>query len=274
MTSPQTPPLPPVATLWIGPRLGWIDELMLNSFRAHGHAVTLFVSSDFNGKAPEGIEVRNFLEIWPEGEKFLGNTKLATIADVFRIHLMNHTDFIWADSDVIALKPFVPTEGYMVGYERNKVINNCVLRLPKDSEALGVLTALTTEGATVPPWMIDEVDETLNDAPYETIIKTASDLKPNTYGPHAVTWAMRLSGESEHALKPKFLSPLPWVFCDVPFNPGGGMTHWISDETIAVHLYASRIRVIHKRKRPRRGSFLFRVKRNVEHTLGISSNEG
>lgn len=72
MTTAQTDALPPVATLWIGPCLSWIDELMLNSFRAHGHAVTLFVGPDFVGTAPDGVDVRNFLDLWPEGRRFWG----------------------------------------------------------------------------------------------------------------------------------------------------------------------------------------------------------
>lgn len=184
---------------------------------------------------------------------------------------MNETDFIWADSDVIALQPFMPKDGYLIGFEDKHSINNAVMRLPTTSEALGFLTQATSDGATVPEWMKDDVDASIANAPYADVITAVSAKKINAYGPLALTWALKQTGEDRHALKRRFLSPLPWKFNDVAFNPGGGMDHWMSADTLAIHLFGSRVRHRHKLDGPPKGSFLFNVKTLVEAELGINS---
>ena len=62
--------------------------------------------------------------------------------------------------------------------------------------------------------------------------------------------------EDKHALPIEVLNPVPWTMADAYFNPQGGVEGWLTNETMAVHLYASAIRRYHKRVVPMPGSYL------------------
>ncbi len=53
----------PVASLWIGEELQYLNQLCLKSHLLHGHPVTLYCTDKLKN-APEGVEVRPASENW------------------------------------------------------------------------------------------------------------------------------------------------------------------------------------------------------------------
>lgn len=127
--------LVPVASLWIGERLRWLDRLALHSFVQRGHGVTLYHTAPQAPEVPDGVTTRPAAEVFdPASVPGLGP---AQAADLFRLHLQRATDQVWVDTDALCWRPLALRDGWLVGHEDGHWINNAVLRMPKGSAALG-----------------------------------------------------------------------------------------------------------------------------------------
>ena len=252
---PQAAGLPAVASLWVGDKLRWLDKLALASFVHRGHAVTLFHTAARAPAVPDGVQTRPAAEVFDTA----GVTGFAPAqtADLFRLHLMRDTDLIWVDTDALCRRPLaVQPGGWLIGHEDGRCINNAVLRMPKSSAALAELIAVATDPTQVPDWLPDEHRAEVMAAVPSERLAIACLLVPNLMGPRGLTAMLTKHGEHIHALPMRVLNPLPWSMGDAWFNPQGGVTGWFGPDTMVAHLYASRLRKIHLRGRPRAHSFL------------------
>jgi hypothetical protein len=252
---PQAAGLPAVASLWVGEKLRWLDKLALASFVHRGHAVTLFHTADQAPSVPDGVQTRPAAEVFDPTT--ISGFAPAQTADLFRLHLMRDTDLVWVDTDALCLRPLaLQTGGWLVGHEDGNMINNAVLRMPKSSAALADLISVATDPSQVPDWLPDEHRAEVMAAVPSERLAIACLLVPNLMGPRGLTAMLAKHGEDIHALPMRALNPLPWSMGDVWFNPQGGVIGWLGPETMVAHLYASRLRKIHLRGRPRPHSFL------------------
>lgn len=253
---PADTALLPVASLWIGDRLRWIDRLALASFRHHGHEVTLYHAGDEPPEGAGGIPCRPAAEV-TDVDMLLGKFAPAVVSDMFRYALMRQTPAIWVDTDALCLRPLHPdAQGYLAGYEDGGWINGAVLRLPPDSAALGLLLDGIDDAGFVPDWLPRTVADKVREKRPRFRLIEACRLSPNILGPRALTHVLRQTGEDAHALPQGALNPLPWYHTEVAFNPHGGVAGWLGPETRVLHLYASRLRNPHLRRRPPSGSFI------------------
>jgi len=252
---PAAAGLPAVASLWVGDRLRWLDKLALASFVHRGHAVTLFHSAPKPPAVPEGVTTRPADEVLDPAlaEGFAP----AQTADLFRLHLMRATDLVWVDTDALCWRPLrVQPGGWLMGHEDGPCINNAVLRMPKGSAALAELVDVASDPTRVPDWLPEpHRAEALAARPRDRLA-TACLLMPTLMGPRGLTAMLTKHGEDVHALPMRALNPLPWSMGDAWFNPHGGVMGWFGPDTMVAHLYASRLRKIHLRGRPRPKSFL------------------
>ena len=125
--------LPTISSLWIGPRLTFLEHLCLKSFVDAGHPTKLYVYEDV-ANVPDGVEVSDANSVLPS-EAFIINRPTGSPgphADKFRYHLLFRTEEIWADTDAYCIKPF-PNSEYLFGSHYRSLITNAVLRLPKHS---------------------------------------------------------------------------------------------------------------------------------------------
>lgn len=257
---------PAVGTLWLGESLRWIDRLALTSFLHHGHDVTLFhVFSEPPAGVPDGVRVLPMESVWNPGPDFPADLPPASLADIFRLHLMRASDMIWVDTDVLCLRP-LPANDYLVGFEEGGWINNAVLRLPKDSAALTRMLDLLQDPEWVPEWLPPGEKLKVRSADRGKRLSAACKAVPNVLGPRAMTYLLGQTGESRNARPQEVFNPLPWSMADVYFNPHGGVDGWLTDQTLTVHLYASRIRALHLRVAPYPGSFIA----NLADQVGFS----
>ena len=263
-TATQTP----VGSLWIGDTLRDLEKLCLASFAHQGHPFTLFHTHPLEDPQLDGVTLRPARDVFQYDDNLLDYAPPAVFADLFRLRMVRDTDLTWVDTDIICLKPFLATDGYLVGFETDTTVNNAVMRLPADSEALNALIDVFSEPTFVPPWLSQHDANQVNLLPPEQRLLGSAKQVPNAFGPHAITWALKESGEVEHALPFDHLNPVPWPMGDIYFNPHGGVEGWLTENTMGVHMYASRVRALHKRTPPYMGSFIANIATKVGFDFG------
>lgn len=246
---PHNTPLPTVSTLWVGGDLGWMEHLCLTSFVYAKQPIVLY-HYDPVGNVPEGVELRDARSIFEPPKDLVAQTAPSYLADMFRLHLMQQTDEIWVDTDIICHAPLMPNEdGFLVGWSPwHGEINNCIMRLPTDSGALEMLMTFLNDLSRIPPWIRPMMQQRLSKTPVETRMVARYHTLRTIIGPKALTYCLKDTGEDRHACEPDVLLPVPWQYADVLFNPYGGWEGWTSDQTRSMHLWSNVLR--HHKKQP------------------------
>lgn len=110
-------------TLWFGNEPTLLQQISWNSYLYHGHELYIYLY-DMSIKVPNGAIKKDANEIMLEKNIFL--TKFddplcggghQQFADLFRLHMLKKTDFIWTDSDMVCLTDTWPDpEPYLFGF--------------------------------------------------------------------------------------------------------------------------------------------------------------
>ncbi len=249
--------LPTIASLWVGRPLSWIEKLSLSSFLAVGHKVKLYTYSDISG-VPDGVELANAAEIFNPSPDIVKRAGPALVADVFRLHLMQKSDEVWVDVDMVATKPILLNKnGFAIGYETaGKSVCNAVLRTPRESQSIKFLVDFTENPHNNPPWLRSILRAKIVDTPSDQLLSSLFRVKRPSMGPIALTYALRNTGEIREARPRGAFYSVPWQYADVLFNPFGGADGWMSAETEAVHLWSHALKAYHKKRKPHPDSFV------------------
>lgn len=249
--------LPTVATLWIGPSLSWIEQLSLTSFVAAGHRTKLYCYEPVEG-VPQGVEVADANQFFQRSQDLIQNAGPSMTADLFRLHLMQQSDEVWVDSDMIAIRPLTLNEnGFAIGYERQgQSVCNAVLRAPRDSASIKLVLDFVNDPHHEPPWLRPVLRAKLKDVPKENLLSKLYSVKRSSLGPQALTYALNQTGEISEVHSPHAFFSVPWQFSDVLFNPYGGTEGWMTEETQAVHLWSFALSGYHKSHQPHPTSFV------------------
>src|ERR1043166_8905976 len=132
--------LPDLLSLWIGPRVSWLEQLCLAAWLAHGHRVVVWTYQPVEG-LPRGVAVRDARELLPEEQIVLhresGSTSM--FSNRFRYHLLRRYPVTWADMDVLLLRPLAIEAPYLFGWETADSICGAVLRRPGGPPVLRAL---------------------------------------------------------------------------------------------------------------------------------------
>ncbi len=123
--------LPVIQMFWHGAPLSRVEQLSLASFVHHRHAVHLYTYDAIEG-VPAGVTMRDASEILPRNSIFRHRRtqSLAPFADWFRYRLLFERGGIWADTDVVCLKPFDYAQPRVFGWQDRLLVNNAVIGLP------------------------------------------------------------------------------------------------------------------------------------------------
>ena len=110
----DAPGKPLAQSLWVGPRLRWIERLAIKSYLNNGWRFQLYVYEDPDN-APEGCEVLDANTIIPHKEVFregqnsgLHAGSVGAFSDLFRYRLLQLRGGMWTDTDVINFKKYDP----------------------------------------------------------------------------------------------------------------------------------------------------------------------
>lgn len=252
--------LPEIASLWIGGRLSWLEQLCLKSFADMGHHTTLYSYAPIDN-VPKGVHTADAADIFPE-EPMLRHARTgspAIHADMWRLQLLKKTAKIWVDADVYCYRPFDTRSKYVFGWEKPGLVCNAVLGLPKSSKTLAKLISFFKDEYAIAPWLSPEQQRELQaekDAG-KPVHMTAQNW--GFTGPSSVTHFLQETGEIKHAHSVATFYPVSFKIRNhlimSRFNP----IEEITDETLAVHFWARRMKPRleeNENNTPRRGSFM------------------
>jgi len=120
---------------WHGPHLSRLERLCMTSFVANGHTVLLHAYEPPFG-VPEGVQVADAADTMPRKHLFRErqNNSIAAFADWFRFQVLYDQGGIWADTDVVCLKPLNYPRQEIFGWQDQDTINVALLGLPARHE--------------------------------------------------------------------------------------------------------------------------------------------
>lgn len=249
-----------LASLWIGDTLSEIEIASIHSFLRYGHKLVVY-GYGVIGNLPADVEFRDASTILPSGRivRHRRSGSPALHSDLFRYALMQKTEQIWVDLDMIALKPFVFDTPFVFGFENATGAINCaVLRMPPDSAALRELLKFNEDTVAVPPlltgfrkwkyWLRGWGRGLPIDAwPWGSI------------GPHALTHFLNQSGEVRYAMPLEAFYFIPIDEMQRFILPGALKMEQIPDAAYGLHLWGGLMRTYlgrHHAGRVPEGSFL------------------
>ena len=226
---------------WLGAPLSRVERLSLTSFVAHGHPVHLYSYGDVEG-VPPGVTRMEAAQILPQDRIFRHERtgSVALFADWFRYRLLYERGGIWADADIVCLRPLDYRTPLVFGLQRPGHVANCVLGLPAGHE--------------VAKWMADSCERPNRVLPYDdwgtrlrkwqrrTLLGDRRErIRWGEYGPKGLTRALRHFGLTDQALPPWHFNPVSFPQWRRLFSAGGDavLQH---PETRAVHLYNNAFR--------------------------------
>ncbi|KIC15037.1 methyltransferase [Leisingera sp. ANG-Vp] len=241
--------LPAIASLWVGAELSWLEQLCLKSFVDNGHEMILFTYDEVKG-VPDGVRVADANDILPS-ERIIRHAKTgspAYHADVFRLHMLRQTDYVWADTDAYCCQPWDIKGKHFHGWisDNKPMVNNGVLRLPKTSKTLKAMLQFTSDEYPIPPWYSAEKQAELQTLKDRGEGVHVSLLPWGVWGPDALTWFLQETGEVSNSRPGHVIYPVPFKRAGVVLNPNrpNQARGHIRSDTLSIHFWGRRFRNI------------------------------
>ena len=124
-----------VRTLWHGSALSVYEGCRCALSSKCGHEVEVYAYEAID--VPQGVRLCDANEIIPRSEIFsygsgLARGSFAAFSNLFRLKLLYERGGIWADLDVLCLKPMHDLPPSFVGRESDKWLNGALLRSPQE----------------------------------------------------------------------------------------------------------------------------------------------
>jgi len=252
----------PVASLWIGESLHYLNQLCLKSHLRHGHPVTLYCTDDVRN-APEGVEIRPASEIMDLDMGLVEDTSASFLSNVFRYKMIRKTDAIWIDCDAFCHKPFPDEmEWIYAGHGMRGALNCGVVGLPADCELMDRLLDYYDNLPDYPAWwnkrqrkQMDKLKEKDEGSHAAMIYRT----ERTAFGPQAFSWFAQQTGDYDRAMTPDVLYPVPFQLNDIFYDPYGRVEGHFTDRTLSVHLYTNGTKPWWRRNVPLPNSYAARM---------------
>lgn len=253
--------------LWVGGDLTYIEQLCLTSALRVGHEVDLWAYEQI-GNVPAGVKIRDAREVMPESMVIWHKQRNTpgVGADLFRIFLQKQARGCYIDCDLLFLKPILDAE-YIFCWDTPNIVhkagrvptpslvNNAVLKLPSNCPIIDSILALAAAKPIVPPWwpLRRRVKQRL-----KALIgrdRKIDNLPWITLGPSALTHFTREHRLLHKVLPSEIFYPVPPRHAAELFAPSAAIHDCITDRTVAVHLWHSKIGSF-KNAPPPVGSFM------------------
>lgn len=264
MSASEGNDLPVICSFWHGP-LGWLERLCLSSFAEQGHRVDLYAYDRPDG-LPDGVTWRDAGGVIARDRMFFykDNRSPAVFSDLFRLELLKRGAGLWADCDVLCVRPFAGLGDHVFGVAEDPgwrnlwraEINNAVLGLPVDSPALAAMLALF-DSDTIPPgvpfWRRAEIG--LRKALGQNV--PLHHMQFGVTGPAPLTHFLREQGLTGKAQPRDVFYPLGYGRAADLLEPGTGIEAVMTGNTLGVHMWRSALtgRGSSELRDPARGSF-------------------
>ena len=252
--------LPEIASLWIGGELTWLEQLCLKSFADAGHHTTLYSYAPIPN-IPEGVHAGDAEEIFPSDPMYrhARTGSPAIHADLWRLNLLKKTDKIWVDADMYCYRPFNFTRKTVFGWEKDDLVCNAVLGLPKTSRALQMMLDFFEDEYAIGPWLKPWQQKELQAEKDAGRPVHMTEQNWGFTGPAAVTYFLKKSGEIRYAEPVEAFYPISFKHRNHMIMRKFDIEERLTKETRGVHFWARRMKPRLEEKennRPRRGSFM------------------
>lgn len=231
-----------IASLWIDGPLSWLEIASLTSFVRLGHEVTLFTYGSITN-VPDGVVVRDARDIW-DNDTVIVHGKAgspAIHADIFRAIMVAKTDFVWIDTDIIALRPFPKSLNWFIGYEMEGKLSNAVMGVPKSAMMVKELAKVLTDPYPVPEWFNEKGKIEFQERRDRKIQVDWGALPWGATGPQALTYYAKKTGEIKYAQPEHVFFPVSFKYrkmlVDSKFTQETER-RLENKEVLAVHLYS------------------------------------
>lgn len=230
-----------LATLWIGDRLGLIEQASARSFLAHGDSLTIYTYGPVQN-IPEGVHTRDANEILPT-QRILEKSKSPALhSDIFRYQMVGKTNEIWVDLDIIALRPFEFSTEYIIGFQSENSINGAVFHLPQNSPTLKTLLEFTPNHTGMPPGLSG-----FRKTRYyiKNLLSGGLTLEQwpwGSLGPAIITDLMIRNNEAQYALPIHSFYPVSHQQAEKILIPKALQLTDIEKNSWAIHLWANKIK--------------------------------
>ncbi|MGB7408769.1 MAG: hypothetical protein WA908_09700 [Pontixanthobacter sp.] len=249
--------LPPLNSLWVGPRLQYLERLCIASAVATGHEFTLwsYKPDDIEG-VPAGIPVRDAADVMPEDRllRYRDSGSVALGANLWRIEMLAKGLGAWVDMDFIFLKPFDFPSEYIFGLEYEGWINNAVVYAPADSKLVHDLQTVP-QPDMVPPWW----------GPRRKALFYWRRFRHGPIGLEDYPWGTFSAGLLTHLIKSNKLLgeaqsadvfyPVRYGDALALYEPAEQVEAMVTKKTRGVHMWHSRLKGL-KDAPPAKGSYI------------------
>lgn len=253
--------LPKIASLWIGGRLSWLEQLCLKSFADAGHHTTLYSYSPIEN-VPDGVRAADAEEIFPSEPmyKHARTGSPAIHADLWRLNMLAKTGEVWVDADMYCYRPFDIKGKHIFGWEKPGLVCNAVLGLPKNSPALKAMLEFFKDEYAIGPWLKPWQQRELQAEKDAGRPVHMTEQSWGFTGPAAVTYFLQQSGEIEHAQPETGFYPISFPDRNhMIMSKHDIEKDRLTEGTYGVHFWARRMKPRLEEKEggtPRRGSFM------------------
>jgi hypothetical protein len=255
----------PVASLWIGESLHYVNQLCLKSHLVQGHPVTLYCT-DTVRNVPKGVEVRPASEIMQIDRAIVAETSASFLSNVFRYKMIAATGAIWIDCDAYCHKPFPEDQEHIyAGHGMRGALNCGVVAMPKAGRLIEALLDYYDNLPDYPAWWgnkqkrkMDKLSSSLPKAVriYQT--------ERTAFGPQAFTHYATATGDIDKAMGAETLYPVPFQLNDVFYDPHSNVEGHFTDKTMSVHIYTNAARPWWRKNPPLKGSYIARMCEHLE----------
>ncbi|MGB3315606.1 MAG: hypothetical protein WBB85_14450 [Albidovulum sp.] len=255
----------PVASLWIGTRLHYVNQICLKSHLAEGHPVILYCADKVEN-VPDGVEVRPADEIMKIDREVVEATSPSFISNVFRYKMIQATGAIWIDCDALCYRPFPEDMDYIFGGHGLRGALNCgVVGMPRECELMDQLLDYYDNLPDYPAWWGKQQRKKM-DRQDPSLPKAARIYKAErtAFGPQAFTYYARLTGDVDKAMETDGLYPVPFQLNDVFYDPYSQVEKHFTDNTLSVHIYTNAARPWWRKNAPMPGSYIARMAEKYE----------
>ena len=230
----------PVASLWIGTEIRYLEQLCLKSHLRHGHPVTIYCTDDVRN-LPEGVIAKPATDIMDISSERIKETSPSFWSNVFRYKMIQKTGSIWIDCDAFCHRPFPDEWEYIfAGHGMRGALNCGVVGIPQIGELMDQLIDYYDNLPDYPPWWNQRQRKKL-DAMSPDIAQSTRIYKTErtAFGPQAFTHFAKITGHFEKAMRSEVLYPVPFQLNDVFYDPYGKVEGWFTENTTSVHLYTN-----------------------------------
>jgi hypothetical protein len=222
---------------WHGAPLSRMERLSMASFIAQEHPLDLYVYEEPRS-LPAGVRLRDAEQVLPRSLLFHSRhtRSLAPFADWFRYRLLLERGGLWADADVVCLKPLTFSDPLVFGWADAELVNNAVLGMPAGHPLAAWMNEICEHPNRVVPY--DGLDVRLKKWRRQLLHRDArARLRWGELGPKGLTRAARHLGFLDRARPERDFYPVRCPAWRILFEDSAESRALTLAESYCVHLW-------------------------------------